>query len=124
MPKAMEYAQRAYDAMVKRNIVEPNVLDTLGWVNVLAGGQQNVDRGIEHLTNSIKAGEMAEAHYHLGEAYMKKNFPDGAKRSYTRAKELIEEKQGPVAEGLRQNLEKALLRVEKALLEPRAGGNP
>jgi hypothetical protein len=96
------------------------VLDTLGWVSVLSGGQ-NLDLGIDHLKNSINAGEIPEAHYHLGEAYMKKNFPDGAKRSFQRASELLAEKKGPVDEGLKQKIEGALMRVEKALLEPRAG---
>jgi predicted Zn-dependent protease len=122
LPKALELAQRAYDAMAKRDVMDANVLDTLGWVNVLAGGP-NLDRGIEHLTNSIKVGEIPEAHYHLGEAYMRKNFPDGAVRSFKRAAEMLAERKaaGPIDEGLQQKVDEALARVNKALSEPRAG---
>jgi predicted Zn-dependent protease len=120
LPKAMEFSQRAYDAMVKRNTVEPNVLDTIGWVNVLTGGQ-GIDTGIDHLKNSINAGEIAEAQYHLGMAYLKKKFPDIAKQSLQRARDLITEKKGPVDEKLRMKVENGLVEVERALLEPRAG---
>lgn len=120
LPKALEYSQRAYDVMVKKNVVEPNVLDTLGWISVLSGGPA-IDTGIDHLKNSINAGEIAEAQYHLGEAYLKKNFADGAKQSFQRASQLLAEKKGPVDEGLKQKVESGLQRVEKALLEPRAG---
>ena len=106
--------------MVKKNVVEPNVLDTLGWISVLSGGPA-IDTGIDHLKNSINAGEIAEAQYHLGEAYLKKNFADGAKQSFQRASQLLAEKKGPVDEGLKQKVESGLQRVEKALLEPRAG---
>ncbi|HEY7117449.1 MAG TPA: tetratricopeptide repeat protein [Tepidisphaeraceae bacterium] len=121
--KALEYCDRAYDAMNKRRDPEASVLDTVGWVNVLAGGNK-VDRGIELLNSSLKAGEIPEAYYHLGKALMLKNIPDSAKRNFTRANELIQEKmykKQSYDTALKQKVDQALAEVEKALLEPRAG---
>ncbi|MDB5319526.1 MAG: hypothetical protein JWN40_1157 [Phycisphaerales bacterium] len=122
LPKALEYSQRALTAMNQRSNQDPNVLDTVGWMNVLAGGVK-INVGIDYLISSLKIGEIAEAHYHLGEAYLKKNLPDSAKNSLTRAKEMIQEKidkkQG-YDENLKKRVEEALVRAEKALVELRA----
>jgi tetratricopeptide (TPR) repeat protein len=122
LPKALEYSQRAVAAMTKANRQDPSVLDTVGWMNVLAGGDKLAE-GIDYLVSSIKAGEIAEAQYHLGEAYLKKNLPANAKTSLMRARELISEKKQAPDEILKKRIEDALVRVEKALLEARAS-NP
>jgi predicted Zn-dependent protease len=122
LPKALEYSQRALTAMNQHGNPDANVLDTVGWMNVLAGGAK-IDAGIDYLNNSIKVNEIAEAQYHLGEAYLKKNLPDPAKRSLTRASEMIQEridkKQG-FDENLKKKVEEALARAEKALVDLRA----
>ena len=68
----------------RNNGTDPNVLDTVGWISVLSGGN-NLNQGIDYLNRSIQAGEIPDAYYHLGEAYLKKNIPIEAKRSLNRA---------------------------------------
>jgi hypothetical protein len=95
------------------------VLDTVGWMNVLAGGPK-LDAGIDYLNNSIKINEIAEAQYHLGEAYLKKNLPEPAKRSLSRANEMLQEridKKQAIDEGLKKRIEEASARADKALSE-------
>jgi tetratricopeptide (TPR) repeat protein len=122
LPKALEFSQRALTVMNQRNSQDANVLDTVGWMNVLAGGAK-LDAGIDYLVNSIKVNEIAEAQYHLGEAYLKKNLPEPAKRSLSRASEMMQErldkKQG-IDEGLKKRIEEASARADKALLDLRA----
>jgi len=113
VPKAMEYCKRAYDIMTKNNQPDANVLDTVGWVYVLSGGA-NLDQGISYLDKSIATGEIAEAQYHYGEALIRKNLPEYAKTSLTRANELIDAKT-PVDEVLKRKVEQALLKVNKML---------
>jgi tetratricopeptide (TPR) repeat protein len=126
MTKAMEYSQRALDAMTKKGINDANVLDTYGWVNVLAG-DATLDRGIDYLNNSIKAGEIAEANYHLGKAYMKKKIPDAAKSSFTKAAQMLQdrkEKGEPVDQALKKKIEDALVEVEGIVGGGPRAGNP
>jgi tetratricopeptide (TPR) repeat protein len=124
--KALQYAQRAYDVMSRRNTdpaTAANLLDTIGWVNVLAGGS-NVDRGIEHLNSSLRASEMPEAQYHLGVALLRKNDPVAAKRSLVRAGEILQGKSESGQEydkSLKGKVDEALAQAEKALFAPRAG---
>jgi tetratricopeptide (TPR) repeat protein len=113
MAKAMEYSKRAYDVMTKNNMVDPNVLDTVGWINVLSGGAK-LDEGIRLLNESIAAGEIPEAQYHYGEALMKKNLPEYARTSLLRASELVSAKT-PVDEVLKKKVDDALARVDKVL---------
>jgi tetratricopeptide (TPR) repeat protein len=127
LPKALEYAQRAYELLSRQNAdpaTAANLLDTIGWVNVLAGGK-NLDRGIEHLNNSLRATELPEAQYHLGMAMLRKNNPSEAKRSLLRAGELIQartEAGQEVDKALKGKVDEALAQAEKALFAaPRAG---
>jgi tetratricopeptide (TPR) repeat protein len=127
LPKALEYAQRAYELLSRQNAdpaTAANLLDTIGWVNVLAGGK-NLDRGVEHLNNSLRATELPEAQYHLGVAMLRKNNPSEAKRSLLRAGELIQartEAGQEVDKSLKGKVDDALAQAEKALFAaPRAG---
>lgn len=123
LPKALEYSGRAYDVLNKMNRQDPAILDTHGWVNVLSGGM-NLDRGIDLLTSSVRAGEIPEAHYHLAEAYLIKKYPDQARKSLIRAQELIAERKGKTVlsdEKLQQRIDQAMLKAEKALSDTRAG---
>ena len=118
MNKAVAYSNRAIEVMKKGND-EPNVLDTHGWILVLSGGT-NVDKGIEKLHESLKAGEIPEAHYHLGEAYLVKGIPDAAKRALDKANQMIydkKERKEIFDEKLKPKIEEALVRAEKALLK-------
>ncbi len=113
LAKAMEYGQRAYGVMTKNNVSDPNVLDTVGWINVLSGGPK-LDEGIRLLKESIDAGEIAEAQYHYGEALLRKNLPEFAKTNLARASELVNAK-SPVDEVLKKKVEDAQLRVDRIL---------
>jgi len=122
LPKALQYSQRALTVMNQRNSPDASVLDTIGWMNVLAGGAK-LDAGIDFLVNSIKVNEIAEAQYHLGEAYLKKNLPEPAKRSLSRAGEMLQEridKKLGIDEGLKKRIEEASARADKALQDLRA----
>ena len=131
--KALEYSQRAIDVMNKRNIGnDPNVLDTAGWINVMVGGDK-LNQGIDYLNRSIQAGEIPDAYYHLGVAYLKKNIPQEAKRNLNRAVEMIQQKfdkgldskqpKDKSLEALKTKVDEAMAQADKALLEPRAS-NP
>jgi tetratricopeptide (TPR) repeat protein len=124
--KALEYGQRAYEVLSRRNVdpaTASNLLDTVGWVNVLAGGP-NLDRGIEHLNSSLRASEIPEARYHLGVALLKKNIPAEAKRSLLRAGEILQarsENGQDYDKSLKAKVDEALAQAERALFAPRAG---
>jgi tetratricopeptide (TPR) repeat protein len=121
---ALTYSTQAYNLMLSRNVSEPNVLDTHGWVNVLCGGP-NIDVGIEHLSDAVKAADLPEAHYHLGEAMLKKNLAEDATKSLARAQEILkerEEKGQPVDSKLRNRIEEALSRADAAMKSSRAAG--
>jgi tetratricopeptide (TPR) repeat protein len=123
IPKALEYGQRALKVMSSHNRTDAGVLDTVGWMNVLAGGK-HLDDGIDYLNSSLKAGELAEAHYHLGEAYLLKKLPANAKSTLTRANEMLQEradKKQEMDEALKKRIDDALSRAEKAMMETRAG---
>jgi tetratricopeptide (TPR) repeat protein len=120
MKKAVDYSERALAAMREKQIEEPNVLDTYGWIQVLSGGP-NIDKGIDKLQDSLKTGtEIPEAHYHLGEAYLLKGLPAAAKRSLETAQRMIYDKRERheiFDEMLKKKVEDALVRTEKALLK-------
>jgi tetratricopeptide (TPR) repeat protein len=63
----------------------PSVLDTAGWIEFLAG---RPDAAVEHLLASIKYGDNAEAHYHLGRVYESRERPDEAREEYKKALEM------------------------------------
>jgi hypothetical protein len=124
--KALELSTQAYNIILNRNISDPNILDTHGWVNVLHGGA-NVDIGIELLSDAIKAGDLPEAHYHLGEAMLVKKLPEDAMKSLARAQEILRERedrgqtrpQQMEASKLRLRIDEAVSRAEKVKAEVR-----
>jgi len=63
----------------------PQVLDTAGWIEFL---DQRYEQAIEYFLASIRYGETAEAHYHLGRAYEAIERPDEAREEYTKARDL------------------------------------
>lgn len=74
----------------------PQVLDTAGWIEFLAG---RYDEAIERFMASIKYGDNPQARYHLGRAYENRQRPDEAREEYTKALELgLEGKDRPDAE--------------------------
>jgi Tfp pilus assembly protein PilF len=127
LTKALEYTTRANDILAKRGASDASILDTMGWVMVLIGGP-SLDRGIEYLDRAVKTGDIPEAHYHLAEAFLRKKFPDEAKKSLARADELVREnlEKNPAdinLKALKDKVNEAMLRVEKAVVDAaRPGG--
>ena len=62
------------------------MLDTHGWLLTLAG---EVDKGIDVLRPRCSSSAIPDAHYHLGEAYLKKQFADQALRELEMALDLV-----------------------------------
>jgi tetratricopeptide (TPR) repeat protein len=122
--KALEYSTRAYDLMLSRNLSDPNLLDTHGWVHVLCGGP-NVDVGIEFLNDAIRSGDLPEAHFHMGEAMLRKKLPEDAAKSFARASEILEERERkgqPVDQKLRQRIDESAYKAEAAIKAARITG--
>jgi tetratricopeptide (TPR) repeat protein len=114
--KALEYSTKAYNLLMSRNQSDPNILDTHGWVHVLCGGP-NIDIGIEYLNDAIKSGDLPEAHFHMGEAMLKKKMPEEAVKSFARAAEILREREAKgqqVDSKLRQRIDDGAYRAEMA----------
>jgi tetratricopeptide (TPR) repeat protein len=109
--EGLKYSQRAYDLMMKGGRRDPLVLDTHGWLLVLSG---RVDEGTEVLRSALQLRRIPDAHYHLGEAYLKKKFADQALTELDLAlslyRKMKEEKQ-PVDPALEGKIENALTRA-------------
>ncbi|MFQ6048741.1 MAG: tetratricopeptide repeat protein, partial [Phycisphaerae bacterium] len=80
--EALPYARRAFQ--ISRD--DPNVVDTLGWVECLMG---RYDRAIGTLRSAIELNpEFVPAIYHLGEAYRRRGDAGSAKLQFQKALEL------------------------------------
>jgi len=60
----------------------PQVLDTAGWIAFLSG---KYPEAADNLLASIKYGDNAEAHYHLGRVYEARDRLDEARTEYQKA---------------------------------------
>jgi uncharacterized protein HemY len=63
----------------------PQVLDTSGWINFL---EERLKEAEEDFKGSIKYGDNAEAHYHLGRLYENRGQPKDAQAEYQNAKRM------------------------------------
>jgi Tfp pilus assembly protein PilF len=61
-------------------------MDTYGWLQVLCS---KVDEGIEMLRSANEIRQMADIHYHLGEAYLRKGFVDQASAELEKAMDMV-----------------------------------
>jgi tetratricopeptide (TPR) repeat protein len=112
--EGLVYSQRAYDLMQKGGRRDPLVLDTHGWLLTLSG---EVDKGIDVLRSSLQLRRIPDAHYHLGEAYLKKQFADQSLRELELALDLyrrMKEQKQPVDPALEGKIENALTRANIA----------
>jgi tetratricopeptide (TPR) repeat protein len=76
--QAMEMIQRAMKLVPNH----PQVLDTAGWIAFLGN---RYEEAANYLLESIKAGDNAEAHYHLGRLYEARQRPEEARQEYQKA---------------------------------------
>lgn len=108
--EALRYATRAVE-LAPRNV---DLLDTLGWVQYLAG---DTDGALGTLVSALQLSpNHIPGRYHVGMVYKKKADAGQAKREFEHAQDLIK---GNPGDGVARMFEE---RVRKALLEL-AGGN-
>src|SRR5687768_11395366 len=67
----IKYSQHAYALMQSAGRRDPIIMDTHGWLLTLTG---QVDQGIELLRAAREIRPIPDVHYHLGEAYLKKQY--------------------------------------------------
>ena len=109
--EGLQYSQHAYDLMQKGGRRDALVLDTHGWLLTLSN---RVDEGIEVLRNANEIKSIPDAHYHLGEAYLRKSFAPEAQREFETAMDLIkkyEQDKTPVDQSLKGKVEGAMARA-------------
>ena len=114
--EALGYSQRAVDEMKKALISDPAVLETYGWVQVLAGhGAQ----GITTLRGVVDSSPSPEACYHLSEAYMRSSYPQRALDVIYQAEDLIAQAgpQNSVSPALKTRIDDLKSRCEAAVLK-------
>ena len=120
--EGLQYSQRAYDLMVKAGRRDPLVLDTHGWVLVKCG---KIDEGIEILRRANEIRATPDAHYHLGEAYLTKQFGPEAQAELEKALNLVKkmtaEKQ-PLDMTLQPKIEGAIARAGVMIRQKLGGG--
>lgn len=75
--EARQYSQKAYDLVKRAQPFPAAIFDTHGWVLLHCG---EVTEAIDILQKVVRQTKMPEAHYHLGEAYIRN-------RDYRRAQE-------------------------------------
>lgn len=110
------YSKRAYELMQRRGTIEPQILDTHGWVLVLCG---RVDDGIDLLRKVVEQNPFPAARYHLAEGYLKKSFPLEAKEQLVMAQEMMaaaEQKNQPVDLELKAKLQNAQERAQEMIV--------
>ncbi|MGH7178359.1 MAG: hypothetical protein ACREJC_13355, partial [Tepidisphaeraceae bacterium] len=108
--EALTYSQRAFDLTQQAGIVDPLVMDTHAWVLI---NNNRVDEGISLLRDAVQKKSFPEGHYHLGEAYLRKNPPQpaDAERALKAAELFIEDAQResrPVDLALKAKVEASL----------------
>jgi tetratricopeptide (TPR) repeat protein len=87
--QALDYSQRAFDLSVKSGRMNPRIYDTQGWVLLLNG---RIDEGIDVMHRAIDQADFPEAHYHLAQAYLKKELPEEAQHELASALDMIQTK--------------------------------
>ena len=110
--RALSYSRRAYDLMQQGSLTMPELVDTHGWVLVLAG---KLDEGITVLSQAATAeGAIPDTFYHLGQAYVQKKAYDLAETNLNRAREVYNQRKAaklPVDPSLEGRIQAALTKV-------------
>jgi tetratricopeptide (TPR) repeat protein len=98
--------------MEQRGIMMPLVLDTHGWVLTLCG---RVDEGISYLRQALEKEQFVDGYYHLGEAYLLKQYPEEAQKQLASAQEMIDKADktnNPVDSSLKRRVAQATQRAQ------------
>jgi tetratricopeptide (TPR) repeat protein len=69
--EARRHSQKAYDLVKRAQPFPAAVFDTHGWVLVQCGSPEELKEGVEILQKVVRQSDMPDAHYHLGEGYLK-----------------------------------------------------
>ena len=86
LDKALGYSQKAVDLASKNGVVDPNLLDTHGWVLVLNG---RAAEGVTALQTAVARQPFPEAYYHLAIGLRASGSPDQAGIALLKARELM-----------------------------------
>ena len=125
--KALEFSQRAYDAMRRCGIVELLVMDTHGWALI---HNNRVGEGIVLLQEVIQRNPLLDARYHLAEAYLLSDYTGAAEsavRQLTEANAMIadmEARKVPVDPGMKDRIAGAMARAEAMTRQAQPTANP
>ncbi len=87
--EGVQYAEHAYRLTLANGRKDATVMDTYGWLLVLSG---RVDEGIDILRAANDMSQMPDIHYHLGEAYIRKQFGDQAQQELDTAMNMVKRK--------------------------------
>jgi tetratricopeptide (TPR) repeat protein len=69
--EARKHSQKAYDLVKRAQPFPAAIFDTHGWVLVQCGSPAQLKEGIEILQKVVRQSAIPDAHYHLGEGYLK-----------------------------------------------------
>ena len=113
--QALDYSQRAYDLSVKSGRMNPRIFDTQGWVLLLNG---RLDEGIDIMHRAIDQADFPEAHYHLAQAYLKKELPEEAQHELSSATDMMQAKADqhqPVDSALKDKIDLASKQADEMI---------
>jgi tetratricopeptide (TPR) repeat protein len=112
--EALEFSQHAYDLMSRRGMLEPLIADTHGWVLTLLDRPE----GLGVLEDVVQRSPFLEAHYHLAEAYLKREYAQEAQNQLQLAEELIldaQKKDKPIDPATVSKVSDAMTRAQDML---------
>jgi tetratricopeptide (TPR) repeat protein len=112
---AKQYSTHAYNLMTQHGLSDPAIMDTQGWVMINTG---QIPDGIQLIRDALSRAksDFADAHYHLGTAYLMQNSPDLAVQELTQAKQIMdqaEKNNQKVDDLLRSRVEDALHKAKQ-----------
>jgi tetratricopeptide (TPR) repeat protein len=119
--EARKYSQAAYDQVRRAQPFPAAIFDTHGWVLVQCG---ELTEAIEILQKVTSQSSMPEAHYHLGEAYLRKQDYNKAKEQLRIASQAIGDtisQGGSVPPGLEKKIQAAMQKAGEVERAARGG---